>query len=264
MEERFNEQAAVLHVKKKRGRKSKAEMASAEYQATKKKERDIEKLADTFIKDPTEYNFNMLCSRINWGLRSYIFKVVGSNEGIDAVMSKTLESIYYKRDQFDPSIAKFSTWMYKIAMNYAIKYTQETLNGPKNVQISTNFDDLYESTLMADADETAPLGAYSEDEEMNMYVGKDSEPIAYSREQILSDIYDASVRCIKELPENLQRVMTDRLINNKKISDIAEDNDIPVSSVKNWLRRGKSVLQDMVKEKYADLYLLYEESELAM
>ena len=71
------------------------------------------------------------------------------------------------------------------------------------------------------------------------------------------EIYDASVDCINFLPNNLQMVMRERFINNKKIEDIAIDNNVPVSSVKNWLRKGKDVLRDTIRERYTDLYNMY-------
>jgi DNA-directed RNA polymerase specialized sigma24 family protein len=53
--------------------------------------------------------------------------------------------------------------------------------------------------------------------------------------------------------------MHDRLINQKKIDDIALDNNIPVSSVKNWLRKGKTELQSIIKNNYPTLYDMYME-----
>jgi DNA-directed RNA polymerase specialized sigma24 family protein len=82
----------------------------------------------------------------------------------------------------------------------------------------------------------------------------------YDRERILSEFYDASVKSIDYLPDNLRIVMYDRLVNQKKIDDIAIDNNIPVSSVKNWLRKGKLELQEIIKNKYTDLYDMYMEA----
>ena len=56
-------------------------------------------------------------------------------------------------------------------------------------------------------------------------------------------------------------VMRERFINNKKIEDIATDNNVPISSVKNWLRKGKDVLRDTIKERYRDLYNMYTDFE---
>jgi RNA polymerase sigma factor (sigma-70 family) len=251
-----------IHIQKKRGRKSAAERESTEYKEKQNKERDIEKLAAIFIKSPSDYTFNNLCKRINWGLRSHIIKIVGTNEGVDDVLSKTFESIYYKHYQFDPNIAKFSTWMYKIALNFALKYIQDETHVNKGAQLSIDISDLYESTLCTETDTTSGISACDDEPHLNMYIDKENDPIVYTKDDAITNLYDVSVSCIKDLPEHLKIVMTERLLNNKKILDIAEDNNIPVSSVKNWLRKGKSVLQNTIKSKYSKLYCLYKDSVL--
>ena len=90
-----------------------------------KEEKNIQTLAVIFIKDPSEYNFRLLANRIKWGLRQHIYKIVNNNLATDEILSKTLENIYFKRDLFNPDIANFSTWMYKIAYNNTLKYLQE-------------------------------------------------------------------------------------------------------------------------------------------
>lgn len=222
-----------------------------------KKEKNIQKLAVQFINDPTEKNFGLLCERINWGLRSYIFKIVNNDDATTDVLIKTFENIYFKRDQFDPNIAQFSTWMYRIARNNALKYLQEQKK--QSAKIGVDFEDLYDSTIAADADQSTPADSYSVSGDLNM-VYTDNKFVTYDKEKIISDLYDASISCIDYLPDNLRVVMYERLVNEKKIDDIAIDNSIPISSVKNWLRRGKVELQNIIKHKYAELYDMYMES----
>lgn len=222
-----------------------------------KKEKNIQKLAIQFITDPSETNFGLLCERINWGLRSYIFKIVKDNEATTEVITKTFENIYYKRDQFNPEIAQFSTWMYRIARNNALKYIQERKIHAS--RLSIDFEDLYDSTIGADANQQTQTDSYSVSGDINV-VYSNGEYVTYDKEKILSDLYDASISCIDDLPDNLKVVMKDRLVNEKKIDDIAIDNMIPLSSVKNWLRRGKVELQNIIKNKYPDLYDMYMES----
>lgn len=219
-----------------------------------KKERNIQKLAKEFIKDPTEANFKNLCERINWGLRSYIFKIVNDDNATSEVLSKTLEAIYFKRDQFNPDIAQFSTWMYRIAFNNALKYKQQK-NGKLQV-VNVDFEDLYDSTIAKETDDDIDIDSYTTVEESEI-VFENGKYIKYDREKVITDFYDASVRCIQDLPDNLRVVMYDRLVNQKKIDDIAYDNGIPVSSVKNWLRKGKTELQEIIKNNYSDLYTMY-------
>ena len=124
-----------------------------------KKERNIQKLAVQFINDPSEKNFGLLCERINWGLRSYIFKIVNDDEATTEVITKTFENIYFKKDQFNPKIAQFSTWMYRIARNNALKYVQEKKSHASRVGV--DFEDLYDSTIATEADQTAETESFS-------------------------------------------------------------------------------------------------------
>lgn len=239
---------------KKRGRKKGAAHSD---------ERDIQKLAIKFIEEPSELNFLKLSKRINWGLRKYIFDIVKSNDYIDEIVNKTLENIYFKRDQFDPAIANFSTWMYKIAFNNSLKF----LNDQKKIHkyhISEDFSDIYESEISDnnmedccdDSSNTSAGYTAANNEFVDMIINGTDIDI-YDKERIFSEIYDASIDCISYLPDNLRIVMKERLLNNKKIDDIAADNRIPVSSVKNWLRKGKVALAETVKERYANLYNMY-------
>ena len=221
-----------------------------------KKERNIQKLAVQFINDPSEKNFGLLCERINWGLRSYIFKIVNDDEATTEVITKTFENIYFKKDQFNPKIAQFSTWMYRIARNNALKYVQEKKSHASRVGV--DFEDLYDSTIATEADQTAETESFSVSGDLNMVYTNDGF-VTYDKEKIISDLYDASISCIDYLPDNLKVVMHERLVNEKKIDDIAIDNSIPVSSVKNWLRKGKVELQNIIKNKYPDLYDMYME-----
>ena len=221
-----------------------------------KKERNIQKLAVQFINDPSEKNFGLLCERINWGLRSYIFKIVNDDEATTEVITKTFENIYFKKDQFNPKIAQFSTWMYRIARNNALKYVQEKKSHASRVGV--DFEDLYDSTIATEADQTAETESFSVSGDLNMVYTGDGF-VTYDKEKIISDLYDASISCIDYLPDNLKVVMHERLVNEKKIDDIAIDNSIPISSVKNWLRKGKVELQNIIKNKYPDLYDMYME-----
>lgn len=226
-----------------------------------KKERNIQKLAVNFMNDPTEMNFKFLCDRINWGLRSHIFKIVQDDAATTEVLSKTLENIYFKRDQFNPEIAKFSTWMYKIALNNSLKYMLEKKTDSRKVNI--DFEDLYDSTVYDDDDESSAVdsfGSYTSSTDTIDIIYKKNQYLTYDKERVISDFYDASVKCIDYLPDNLRIVMYDKLIKQKKINDIAYDNNIPVTSVKNWLRKGRSELQSVIKDKYTDLYNMYMEA----
>lgn len=225
----------------------------------KSAERNIQKLALNFINKRTEKTFNFLVSRIYWGLWSYVYKIIPENVAVEDIISKTLENIYYKCEQFNPDKANFSTWMYKIAYNNTLKYIQEK-NKIKNSNYSEDYENIYDSELNKEnfgPGENADMLTITDDiVDIVFTAGRNTAEI-YSKERVYVEIYDASIDCINLLPYNLQMVMRERFINNKKIEDIATDNNVPVSSVKNWLRKGKDVLRDTIRERYTELYNMY-------
>lgn len=257
MSDIFNINSITSDTVKKSGVRKNTTAEHSKRSKKPKKERNIQKLAIQFISNPDEHNFGLLCERINWGLRSYIYKIVKNDEITAEVITKTFENIYFKRDQFNPEIAQFSTWMYRIARNNALKYIQSNHND--NLHIGIDFEELYDSTVGADCDQSTTANSFTVSDNFHI-VYADGEYVTYDKEKILSDLYDASISCLDYLPDNLRVVMKERLLKEKKIDDIATDNNIPVSSVKNWLRRGKSELQNIIKNKYPDLYDMYTES----
>lgn len=223
-----------------------------------KKERNLQRLAEAFLSEPTERAFGALCERINWGLRQFIFKVVKDNEATTEVLAKTLESIYYKKDQYDPSKSKFSTWMYRIAFNNSLKYMQ-SLRRQAGRQLDYDIEDLYDSCLDTDGEGGAAAPVCTSEIVDIEYDRGTGEYVTYRRDDVIDKMYNASVECIEDLPDNLRIVMRERLVNKKKIDDIAQDNKLPITSVKNWVRRGRIELGELIKQKHSYLYSMYSE-----
>lgn len=223
----------------------------------KKAEKYINNLAIQFISEPTERNFELLMRRVNWGLRSFMFKILQNDDAVNDCMSRTMENIYFRRDNFNKNKGHFSTWMYKIAYNNCLKYMNDDFGYNTQGAIPQDFSELYESYL-ENEDPCSPSSSI-DTEFMDTFdvLCKDGKYVTYGREKIMNDIYDASVSCINKLPDNLRIVLRERYINKKKVDDIAVDNQIPVSSVKNWLRKGVIALHEELKESVPELYYMY-------
>ena len=235
--------------------------ATEDKKMKKKAEKDINNLAVKFMTNPTERNFELLMRRVNWGLRSFMFKILQNDEAVDDCMSRTMENIYFRRDSFNLSKGKFSTWMYKVAYNNCLKYLNDDFGYNMHNTIPQDFSDLYESWL--ESEDTSGQGSSMDTEFIDSFdvIYSDGKYVTYCKEKIMSDIYDASVTCINKLPDNLRIVLKERYINKKKVDDIAYDNKIPVSSVKNWLRKGMLALNEELKESVPELYEMYVELE---
>ena len=222
--------------------------------------RDINKLAENFIKDHSEKNFNALMKRCNWGLRSFIYNITQNDEDTDNIMSITMEHVYFRIDTFNADIAKFSTWMYKIAYNNTLRYLNSGGLRSKIDIVPVDISELCDSCSSSEDDERdSSISALCDEEVENMYFdGK--EFLTYTKDQIFSDIYDASVECMEYLPDKLRIVMKERYIDQKKVAQIASDNNIAQSSVKNWIRKGIVCLGEEIRARHPELCDLYEES----
>lgn len=219
-------------------------------QELKKQERaltdDLDNLALAFIANPSEKTFGPIYKRMRFGLRKFAYRYLSSLELADEMVLITFEKIWQKYDQFNPEIAKFSTWVYNILRYECLGYLNRK-SGQNYVDNDIN--DLYASTAFNDGNNCEMP---SENFEV---IGNDIRML--SREEILMRVYDASIKEINMLPDNLKLIMTEKLIKNKKLEEVAAEQNIPVSSVKNWLRSGRLKIREKFKTDYKDLYELY-------
>ena len=222
----------------------------------------MDELAINFIENPTEKNFEILMNSVNWGLRTFMFKLLHDEFAVDDCMSRTMEHVYFRRDSFDTKKGKFSTWIYKIAYNNCLKYINNEFEYkmPDDV-VPMDFSDIYESSLN-NQDSVRTKAINTGFMEMFDIVYDKGIYNTYYNNQIINDIYDASISCLNKLPKNLKMVMKERYINKKKVKDIASDNKISIASVKNWIRRGTFVLNKELKEYVPELYKLYAELKI--
>ena len=223
----------------------------------KKRERDIGVLGALFISDPSEKNFNNLVKRIKIGLDGYIKKIVKEDDAVNEVMSRTLENIYFNRDKFCPDVANFSTWVYRIAYVNSVKYLRGEYGYGGN-------SDYVDSPVEFDGEEDKFID-YCNNNVSDTDVAYDDFDIVYENgkyrkytfDELACDVYDASVKCISVLPDKYRVILTDRLLHNKKVEDIAVAYKISVPRVKNYIRSAKAMLEDDIKYKYPNLCSLY-------
>ena len=222
-----------------------------------KENKDIHLLAQRFIDDHSEKNFNALMKRCSWGLRTYIYGMTGSKEDTENILSITMEHVYFRIDSFKDDVGKFSTWMYRIAHNDAVTYFRSGSYKSKINTVNIDLSDVYERIVSSD--EGRLFDDMFSDEEIENMSFNGGEFKTYTKSKVLSDIYDASIECMDYLPDHLRVVMKERYINQKKVDIIAEENKVSSASVKNWIRKGCSELANEVMDKHNELYNIFEE-----
>jgi len=209
---------------------------------------EFETIALTFIDNPTEENFNILASNAMGRIRGFVYGIVKDSIVVDDIVNRTLENLYYKRDLYKKESGKFATWMFRIALNNTLKY----MNGefPDAVYttkqkklISKDISEYYDSSLMKEYDASVCDTPCVEQQDFD----------GIDKEQIFCAVYDASLECLKYLPDEISFVMKERYINNKKVKEISDENMISVPSVKNWLVKGRSMVYDELVARYPDL-----------
>ena len=223
----------------------------------KSESRDIQKLAEAFIRDRSNRNFTLLMNRCNWGLRSFIFKMTGNDYDTDNIMSLTMEHVWLGIDTFNMDIAKFSTWMYTIAYYDTLRYLKnDGLNEKLNI-VSTDISDIYggvgyEDECISDLEECEGIVD-------NMYIDG-NEIVSVTKNSIKSKVYEALVDCMEYLPDNIKTVMVDKFINLKKGEQISSDNNMKITNVNNWLVKGRKCVLNEFKNRFPLLVDIYKET----
>ena len=251
----------------------------------KKADLSINEAAKAFLADPNDKTFGVLWTRSWWGLRQKIHQIVQDNDMVEEIAITTLQKVWQKRDQYNPEVAKFSTWMYRICINEALGYK---LRKQAQRCVDNDISDLYAKTIF----QKGQSDAFCDDaDKYHDKFGKtdDGDIVMLDYEGIISNMVDTSVGIINNMKDDRVKIcMVEKnrsvfmpvieankkywglldLIKkedtweankhvNQKLEDIAEKYTYPLSSVKNWLHKGKLDLDKCMKTKNSELYEMW-------
>ena len=193
-------------------------------------EKNYRALAENFLETRSEKDYNALYKKVKPGLRSYIYNVVKDNDVTQDILTNTLTKMWTKIDQFDPQY-QITTWLYRIAFNECLAHIRQrnrkySIEGMREygIEITENSN----SRLSADD----LLIEYHQMTEQD-FIDEDNH---------ITTQYTSALECIKKLKPMYREIVEDRLINNMKYEDIAEKYDLPLQTIKNRIRRGKSLI----------------------
>lgn len=195
------------------------------------KQLSYRELSENFVKSKSEKDYNALYQRVKPGLKNYIANVVKDTEATDDILTNTLTKLWTKIDQYDPSY-QITTWLYRIAFNECLgwirqrnsKYSIDTMK-EYGIEISEQFGHTSAKELLIEGEFKSEADWYEEDND-------------------LQNRYELALTNIHGLKPMYKEIIEDRLLNNMKYEDIAEKYDLPLQTIKNRIRRGKSIIAE--------------------
>ena len=147
---------------------------------------------------------------------------------------------------YDPAQANFSTWIYTICRNLCLA---ELYRIKKDNYVPQDISELYDSDKLQNNIVTVS--------DKTQYVVTHGEVVANTPDDITKELYNTSVMEINNLGGNYAKVLQMKFIEDMKIREISEELDMNESTVKNYLYKGKEMLNKVMKKKHKNLYDMY-------
>lgn len=194
-------------------------------------EKSLQELALDFVSSMDERSFTLLHNRLKPGLKKFIQRYHQDPETVDDILAITLSKAYVYADTYDPSIANFSTWIYRTCQNECLMEIRR-----KNQLYSLN-------SLM---ESKAPIRAINGDD---WKTEEDYE--FFSEEEVIQshNLYEEILEEITQLPAHYKEIIEDKIINKLKYKEIAEKRSLPINTVRSRIHSAKKVIKNRWIEK---------------
>jgi RNA polymerase sigma factor (sigma-70 family) len=194
--------------------------------------KNIQELAESFMRTSSEKDFVELYKRIKPGLLSHCKSILVEQEAAEDAVSNTMAKIWTKISQYDPSRGNFSTWIYNIAKNESlvIKKNEDRYMPIIHEVVKNNEDsDDYSQSHIT----TSPVTVES---------GFDF--IAFENDE-MEDLYDNVVERMNDLPEIYKDILFDREILRMKYQEIADKYGMKKRAIATRIRRARLKVREM-------------------
>ena len=197
-----------------------------------KSNKSYRELSENFFTSRSERDYVELYNKVKPGLRSYIYNVVKDNNAADDILVNTLTKLWTKIDQYDPQY-QITTWLYRIAFNECLGYIRKR-NRSYSIDGMREFGvEITESNKLS----------YSAQDLLIEY-HQMSEQDYLEEDTHLQNQYESALESIKNLQPLYQTILEDRLLNNMKYEDIAAKHNLPLQTIKNRIRIGKTLIAE--------------------
>jgi RNA polymerase sigma-70 factor (ECF subfamily) len=198
-------------------------------------------LTENFLETRSEKDYTSLYRKVKPGLRSYIGKIVKDSEATEDILVNTLTKMWTKIDQYDPQY-QITTWLYRIAFNECLGFINE-----RNKK--TSLTRLQEYGLEVNDGGTVAIetiGSLVEDMDFK------TEMDLWEEDNELQARYESCLRAMEQLKPIYRDIVVDRLINKVKYEDLADKYKLPLQTIKNRIRRGKSLIAESIGQKIVE------------
>jgi RNA polymerase sigma-70 factor (ECF subfamily) len=170
--------------------------------------------------------FAVLVDRYKRGITNFIGASVRSQTDVADLSQETFLRAYAHLGTFNPSLGRFSTWIYHIARNVVRTFLGKTLRRPQTQELGE--EQTLENALPDTSREADPSGG------------------------VLRAEAEAEVRAaLAELPERTRTVLALRYYDNMEYQAIAETMGLSLGNVKTLIHRGKLALAQKMLDREA-------------
>lgn len=193
--------------------------------------KNIQELAESFMRSSSEKDFVELYKRIKPGLLNHCKSILTEQEAAEDAVSNTMAKIWTKISQYDPTRGNFSTWVYNIARNESlvIKKTEDRYM-PIIQEVVKNNDDSEDNPSVIS---NSPITLESEFDLISM----DNDE--------MEDLYESVIEKMKDLPEIYKDILFDREILRMKYQDIADKYGMKKRAIATRIRRARIKVREM-------------------
>lgn len=194
--------------------------------------KNIQELAESFMRTSSEKDFVELYKRIKPGLLSHCKSILVEQEAAEDAVSNTMAKIWTKISQYDPSRGNFSTWIYNIAKNESlvIKKNEDRYMPIIHEVVKNNEDsDDYSQSHITASPVTVESGF---------------DFIAFENDE-MEDLYDNVVERMNDLPEIYKDILFDREILRMKYQEIADKYGMKKRAIATRIRRARLKVREM-------------------
>ncbi len=189
----------------------------------------------TLAKNGNVSAFEKLIKRYEDSIFSLAYRILQDKEEAYDVLQETALSAFKNLKKFKGKSA-FSTWIYKIALNYALMHKRKQKSLEKKMTVISTDDDqkIYDTV---DTDKFAEIQTLEDN------------PLKTLEEQELINILNDS---LNKLPEKYRTVFILKELEGKSIEEIAKILNLSPAAIKTRLHRGRIFLKGLM-EKYLNL-----------